>query len=155
MGHMSSPAPPISSWSPPPVPTPWRLAAGLAGDGLDAPARHGQGRADRARDERAHVGASGHPGQPRHLDGPGCADRRPERGGDGVQRVRLRADGGAVEILAAIEAYFGTAKGPLAGKTALTGGPTHEAIDPVRYIAAPPASRGTRSRRHSRRRETR
>ena len=41
-----------------------------------------------------------------------------------------------MEILAAIEAYFGTAKGPLAGKTALvTSGPTHEAIDPVRYIA--------------------
>ena len=39
-----------------------------------------------------------------------------------------------LEILAAIEAVF--AKGPLAGKHALvTSGPTHEPIDPVRYIA--------------------
>ncbi|RAU21985.1 bifunctional phosphopantothenoylcysteine decarboxylase/phosphopantothenate--cysteine ligase CoaBC [Paramagnetospirillum kuznetsovii] len=39
------------------------------------------------------------------------------------------------EILAAIEAALGT-PGPLAGKKAVvTSGPTHEAIDPVRYIA--------------------
>ncbi len=39
-----------------------------------------------------------------------------------------------LEILAAIEAGF--AKGPLAGKHILvTSGPTHEPIDPVRYIA--------------------
>ena len=39
-----------------------------------------------------------------------------------------------LEILAAIEAVF--AVGPLAGKHALvTSGPTHEPIDPVRYIA--------------------
>jgi phosphopantothenoylcysteine decarboxylase/phosphopantothenate--cysteine ligase len=42
-----------------------------------------------------------------------------------------------MEILAAIENYFsGGAARPLAGKKALvTSGPTHEAIDPVRYIA--------------------
>ncbi len=39
------------------------------------------------------------------------------------------------EILAAVESYFG-ADAPLAGRHALiTSGPTHEAIDPVRYIA--------------------
>ena len=38
-------------------------------------------------------------------------------------------------ILAAIEAFFDAPK-PLAGKHALvTSGPTHEPIDPVRYIA--------------------
>ncbi|MBC6416487.1 MAG: bifunctional phosphopantothenoylcysteine decarboxylase/phosphopantothenate--cysteine ligase CoaBC [Rhodospirillales bacterium] len=38
------------------------------------------------------------------------------------------------EILAAIEAHF--AEGPLAGRHALvTSGPTHEPIDPVRYLA--------------------
>ncbi|MDK9696166.1 MAG: bifunctional phosphopantothenoylcysteine decarboxylase/phosphopantothenate--cysteine ligase CoaBC [Siculibacillus sp.] len=43
-----------------------------------------------------------------------------------------------MEILAAIEAYFAeaAAPGPLAGRRALvTAGPTHEPIDPVRYIA--------------------
>ena len=39
------------------------------------------------------------------------------------------------EILAAIEGYFGAAA-PLSGRRALvTSGPTHEAIDPVRYLA--------------------
>lgn len=39
-----------------------------------------------------------------------------------------------MDIVAAIEAYFGT-KAPLAGKRALvTSGPTFEAIDPVRFI---------------------
>jgi phosphopantothenoylcysteine decarboxylase/phosphopantothenate--cysteine ligase len=40
------------------------------------------------------------------------------------------------EILAAIEAVLTPRDGPLAGRHALvTSGPTHEAIDPVRYIA--------------------
>jgi phosphopantothenoylcysteine decarboxylase/phosphopantothenate--cysteine ligase len=40
------------------------------------------------------------------------------------------------EILAAIEAELAPAPGPLAGRHALvTSGPTHEPIDPVRYIA--------------------
>jgi len=39
-----------------------------------------------------------------------------------------------LEIVAAVEAHF--AQGPLSGKRVLvTSGPTHEAIDPVRYIA--------------------
>lgn len=41
-----------------------------------------------------------------------------------------------LEIVAAAEAYFAQAAGPLAGKKAVvTSGPTHEPIDPVRYIA--------------------
>ncbi|SDF42577.1 phosphopantothenoylcysteine decarboxylase / phosphopantothenate--cysteine ligase [Thalassobaculum litoreum DSM 18839] len=41
-----------------------------------------------------------------------------------------------LEIVAAAEAYFAQAAGPLAGKKAIvTSGPTHEPIDPVRYIA--------------------
>ncbi len=43
-----------------------------------------------------------------------------------------------MEILAAIEAFFDSQRtdGPLAGRRVLvTAGPTHEAIDPVRYIA--------------------
>ena len=41
-----------------------------------------------------------------------------------------------MEILAAIEAHFAPAVRPLAGLSALvTSGPTHEPIDPVRYIA--------------------
>ncbi|CAA7618812.1 bifunctional phosphopantothenoylcysteine decarboxylase/phosphopantothenate--cysteine ligase CoaBC [Magnetospirillum sp. SS-4] len=40
------------------------------------------------------------------------------------------------EILAAIEAHLGGGAGPLAGRRAIvTSGPTHEPIDPVRYIA--------------------
>ncbi|MFD2205078.1 bifunctional phosphopantothenoylcysteine decarboxylase/phosphopantothenate--cysteine ligase CoaBC [Kiloniella antarctica] len=40
------------------------------------------------------------------------------------------------EILAAIESYFAPKTTPLAGHSALvTAGPTHEALDPVRYIA--------------------
>lgn len=39
-------------------------------------------------------------------------------------------------ILAAIEAHFSGSAGPLAGKRVIvTSGPTHEPIDPVRYIA--------------------
>lgn len=41
-----------------------------------------------------------------------------------------------LEIAAAAEAYFAESAGPLAGKRAIvTSGPTHEPIDPVRYIA--------------------
>ncbi|MGB3389100.1 MAG: bifunctional phosphopantothenoylcysteine decarboxylase/phosphopantothenate--cysteine ligase CoaBC [Pseudaminobacter sp.] len=41
-----------------------------------------------------------------------------------------------LEIVAAIEAHFGTRKGPLTGRRIIvTSGPTHEPIDPVRYIA--------------------
>jgi phosphopantothenoylcysteine decarboxylase/phosphopantothenate--cysteine ligase len=41
-----------------------------------------------------------------------------------------------LEIVAAIEGFFATASGPLAGRQVLvTSGPTHEPIDPVRYIA--------------------
>jgi phosphopantothenoylcysteine decarboxylase/phosphopantothenate--cysteine ligase len=41
-----------------------------------------------------------------------------------------------LEIAAAVEAHFDTEPKPLAGKKAIvTSGPTHEPIDPVRYIA--------------------
>ena len=41
-----------------------------------------------------------------------------------------------LEIVAAAEAYFTERSGPLSGKKAVvTSGPTHEPIDPVRYIA--------------------
>ncbi len=41
-----------------------------------------------------------------------------------------------LEIVAAAEAYFNERSGPLAGRQAIvTSGPTHEPIDPVRYIA--------------------
>ena len=41
-----------------------------------------------------------------------------------------------LEIVAAIEQVLGTPSGPLSGKHAIvTSGPTHEPIDPVRYIA--------------------
>ncbi|RUM98501.1 bifunctional phosphopantothenoylcysteine decarboxylase/phosphopantothenate--cysteine ligase CoaBC [Pseudaminobacter arsenicus] len=41
-----------------------------------------------------------------------------------------------LDIVAATEAHFDTRKGPLAGrKIIVTSGPTHEPIDPVRYIA--------------------
>ncbi|MEM7569483.1 MAG: bifunctional phosphopantothenoylcysteine decarboxylase/phosphopantothenate--cysteine ligase CoaBC [Pseudomonadota bacterium] len=40
------------------------------------------------------------------------------------------------DIISALEAFFGAEASPLEGKHALvTAGPTHEAIDPVRYIA--------------------
>jgi phosphopantothenoylcysteine decarboxylase/phosphopantothenate--cysteine ligase len=41
-----------------------------------------------------------------------------------------------LEIVAAVEALLGASAGPLAGKRVLvTSGPTHEPIDPVRYLA--------------------
>ncbi len=40
------------------------------------------------------------------------------------------------DIIAAVEAFFLAAKGPMSGRRALvTSGPTHEPIDPVRYLA--------------------
>ncbi len=62
-----------------------------------------------------------------------------ERGESGPGRLAE-----PMEIVAAVEAFFadgaaaaaGAAPGPLSGRTALvTSGPTHEPIDPVRYIA--------------------
>ena len=54
-----------------------------------------------------------------------------EAGEAGVGRLAEPA-----EILAAIEAHFSAASGPLAGKRAIvTSGPTQEPIDPVRYLA--------------------
>ncbi|MCW4115804.1 bifunctional phosphopantothenoylcysteine decarboxylase/phosphopantothenate--cysteine ligase CoaBC [Aurantimonas sp. MSK8Z-1] len=69
--------------------------------------------------------------------------------GDGVRFVGPRAGEMAeageaglgrmaepLEIVAALEALFASAGGPLAGRhVVVTSGPTHEPIDPVRYIA--------------------
>ena len=56
-------------------------------------------------------------------------------------------------ILAAIEALLGRRHRPLAGRHALvTSGPTHEPIDPVRYIAnRSQRAAGPRDRRGARR----
>ncbi len=63
-----------------------------------------------------------------HLVGPNEGDMACGEYGPG----RMAEPG---EILAAIEAFFAEAA-PLSGRRALvTSGPTHEAIDPVRYIA--------------------
>jgi len=54
-----------------------------------------------------------------------------EKGEAGLGRMAEPA-----AILAAIEAFFGAGTGPLAGRhVVVTSGPTHEPIDPVRYIA--------------------
>ena len=54
-----------------------------------------------------------------------------ERGEDGPGRMAE-----PLEIAAAAEGVLGAANGPLAGRHVLvTSGPTHEPIDPVRYIA--------------------
>jgi phosphopantothenoylcysteine decarboxylase/phosphopantothenate--cysteine ligase len=64
-----------------------------------------------------------------HLVGPGKGDLACGEVGSG----RLAEPS---EILAAVGRLLGTATGPLSGKRALvTSGPTHEPIDPVRYIA--------------------
>jgi phosphopantothenoylcysteine decarboxylase/phosphopantothenate--cysteine ligase len=66
------------------------------------------------------------------LLGP-AAGRMAERGEEGVGRMVE-----PMEILAAIEAFFAEAEAPkpLAGRrVVVTAGPTHEPIDPVRYIA--------------------
>ena len=60
--------------------------------------------------------------------GPGAGDLACGETGDGRMAE-------VAEIVAAVEAAL-TASGPLTGKTALvTSGPTHEPIDPVRFIA--------------------
>ncbi|TBW41223.1 bifunctional phosphopantothenoylcysteine decarboxylase/phosphopantothenate--cysteine ligase CoaBC [Siculibacillus lacustris] len=62
-----------------------------------------------------------------------AAGKMAERGEEGLGRMVE-----PMEILAAIEAFFAEAEGPkpLAGKrVVVTAGPTHEPIDPVRYIA--------------------
>lgn len=64
------------------------------------------------------------------LVGP-AAGEMAESGEVGVGRMAE-----PLEIVAAIEASFDTSPKPLAGRTAIvTSGPTHEPLDPVRYIA--------------------
>src|SRR4051794_5551225 len=57
---------------------------------------------------------------------------------DGLMAEAERGPGGMsepLEIVVAVEALLGAGAGPLAGKRVLvTSGPTHEPIDPVRYI---------------------
>lgn len=62
--------------------------------------------------------------------GPGSGEMA-ESGEAGVGRMSE-----PLEIVAALESMFNHAEGPLAGRRAVvTSGPTHEPIDPVRYIA--------------------
>lgn len=61
--------------------------------------------------------------------GPGAGDLACGEVGDGRMAE-------VPEIIAAIEAIFSPAAGPLKGRRAIvTSGPTHEPIDPVRFIA--------------------
>lgn len=65
-----------------------------------------------------------------HFVGPGRGEMA-ESGEAGEGRMAE-----PLEIVAAVEALLDTARKPLAGKTIIvTSGPTHEPIDPVRYIA--------------------
>lgn len=65
-----------------------------------------------------------------HFVGP-MAGEMAESGEAGLGRMAE-----PLQIVASIEALLDDAPGPLAGKTAIvTSGPTHEPIDPVRYIA--------------------
>jgi phosphopantothenoylcysteine decarboxylase/phosphopantothenate--cysteine ligase len=62
--------------------------------------------------------------------GPGVGEMA-ESGEAGLGRLAEPA-----EILAVIKTHFGAGFGPLAGRRAIvTSGPTHEPIDPVRYLA--------------------
>jgi len=65
-----------------------------------------------------------------HFIGP-MAGEMAEKGEAGLGRMAE-----PLQIAEAVEAYLDDAPKPLAGKTAIvTSGPTHEPIDPVRYIA--------------------
>src|SRR5258708_10263939 len=63
----------------------------------------------------------------------------PEAGERAESEVGMGRMSEPLAIVAAIEEFFGAA-GPLKGRRALiTSGPTHEPIDPVRFIANPPS----------------
>ena len=104
---------------------------------LDGAARDDAADPDRARHERPHVAAPGDAAQPRDAAAttasPSSARttarwRRPSSA-PAAWRSRSRSS-------AAVERLLGARAGPLAGKRVLvTSGPTHEPIDPVRYIA--------------------
>lgn len=65
-----------------------------------------------------------------HFIGPKAGEMA-ESGENGVGRMAE-----PLEIVAAVEAILGDSAKPLKGRTAIvTSGPTHEPIDPVRYIA--------------------
>ena len=66
----------------------------------------------------------------------GVQVRRPGRGRDGLQRIRPRPPGRTAGDPRRDRGAAGTRAGRCAGRHALvTSGPTHEPIDPVRYIA--------------------
>lgn len=68
------------------------------------------------------------------LRGDGCQLVGPDEGDMACGEFGYGRMAEPIEILAAIEAHF--SEGPLTGKRVLvTSGPTHEPIDPVRYIA--------------------
>ena len=83
-----------------------------------------------------------------------CQVVGPDAGADGLQRVRRRPPGRAARDPGRHHrAAVAAAPGPLTGRHALvTSGPTHEPIDPVRYLANRSSGRaGPRHRRRARR----
>ena len=115
-----------------------KMAAGLADDlASTRAAGDRQAGAGGAGDERAHVAAPGDAGQ--HGDAAPSAACRSCGPNEGAMACNEFGPGRLAEppeILAAIERILLRCAGPLAGRHALvTSGPTHEPIDPVRYIA--------------------
>ena len=103
---------------------------------LHGAARHRPAGPDRAGDERAHVAAPGDAAQPRDAAGRRRARRRPERRRDGGGRDGPGRMAEPLEIVAAVERAARAARGPARRQArARHLGPTHEPIDPVRYIA--------------------
>ena len=92
----------------------------------------------RAGDEPAHVGEQGDAAQPGAARRRRRRARRPERRRDGRERRGRRRPHGraARDRRGGRGAARGATRGALAGRRVLvTSGPTHEPIDPVRYIA--------------------
>ena len=113
-----------------------KMAQGLANDlAIDPVAGHRYARDDRPRHECAHVGAPRDPGATsRHCAATGCDLSAPMTGDMACGEFGPGRMAEPLEIVAALEAQL--ADGPLKGKHVLvTSGPTHEPIDPVRYIA--------------------
>jgi phosphopantothenoylcysteine decarboxylase / phosphopantothenate---cysteine ligase len=136
MGHIQlSRAPIWWWWRPATADLMAKMAHGHAND-LASTLSDGDGQAgaDRARDECADVGASRHAAQPGGVAGRRGAGGGAERRRHGLRRIRAGAHGRGARDRGGRRAALG--EGPLKGRHVLvTSGPTHEPIDPVRYIA--------------------
>ena len=114
------------------------MAAGLADDlAIDAAAGDRQAGAGGAGDERAHVAARGDAGQHGDAGGARRARGRSRRRRDGLQRIRPRpARRAAGHPRRRSRRCCRPRRSRSTGRHVLvTSGPTHEPIDPVRYIA--------------------